>query len=383
MYAGSLQSPWEGAQRGGPSVTAGWGDAAGADVGLRRSGSARIRVPPQQKAPRRAVSGRLTEHQPRQKDAGEPLTGSIPGARPPPLHLLRAPRRSEPGSALPPYPPAPTAPPGYPLEKLPALSGSFILSLPSSRHRPAASRGGAGGCSGRVPAGRLPRGVRRSSPARGGGGGPSPAEPRTAARATDTPQAGGRRLGGAALTVDAGLVSHGSARLRSPALRLRRVPGRKRLRRQHRPLPESETRRRRREEPPPPRGGATGPGRSHRRPEEEPPPPEEPQAPGGAAAGRRRRAGAALWRPLAELRVSARPRAGPRHVGRVAAALAAGRPRGASRRSPGAGAGPPARRPPLPPAEVPAGRRRGEPPRRADRAGHRARAGPALGFGLR
>lgn len=72
---------------------------------------------------------------------------------------------------------------------------------------------------------------------------PSPAH---GAKAAGTPRegtGGDRRLKRAPLTVDAGLVSHGSARFRSarfrsPPLRLRRVPGRKRLGRQHRPLPE-------------------------------------------------------------------------------------------------------------------------------------------------
>lgn len=73
----------------------------------------------------------------------------------------------------------------------------------------------------------------------------------------------------------------------------------------------------------------------------------------------------------------------PRHVGRVAAALAPGRPRRAARWSPGSGSGPAAPRPTLPPAQVPARRRRGGPAGRAGRAGSRAGAAAALGRGIR
>lgn len=63
------------------SNPAGQGDVAGADVGLWRSRSVHIKVLPQQKASVisgvRAVCGASAQT----KDAGEPLSGSIPGAR--------------------------------------------------------------------------------------------------------------------------------------------------------------------------------------------------------------------------------------------------------------------------------------------------------------
>ncbi|XP_065543433.1 protein phosphatase 1M isoform X2 [Lathamus discolor] len=112
------------------------------------------------------------------------------------------------------------------------------------------------------------------------------------------------------------------------------------------------------------------PRRLHR-PGEEPPPP------------RRGEAGSALRRPLAELSGTTGGRPGPRHGRRVAAAAATGRPRGAARRNTGDWAGPSARRPQLPPAQVPAWWHRGEPAGPAGSAGYRARAAPALGDGLR
>lgn len=197
IHSGSLQPPREAEgteqHHGGEG---GGRDAAGADVGLRRSRSARIKVPPQQKAPLRAVSRRFTEHQPRQRMRESPSPAASPEPDPL-LHLLRA-------WIAAPLPPPP--PPGYSQESLPALSGSFILSLPSSLYRdtdtarqpPAAGPGDAPGAS---PARCLRRGVQRSSPARGGSGGttpgvpplPSPARRRGA---TGTPREGDRRLGG-------------------------------------------------------------------------------------------------------------------------------------------------------------------------------------------
>lgn len=132
------------------------GDVAGADVELRRSRSVWIMVLPQQKASLGVVSRQYIGHQPRQRVQGSPS----PAASPEPDPLLPAPECPEPGSAPP--------PPGCSQENPPAPSGSFILppssSLPRRRHRPAACRGGPGGCSGRVPAACPPRGVQRSGP---------------------------------------------------------------------------------------------------------------------------------------------------------------------------------------------------------------------------
>lgn len=148
-----------------------------------------------------------------------------------------------------------------------------------------------------------PDGVQRSSPAQGDAG-PSPAEPSPAQqRGLGAPTGRGRR-GPATrrepVTVDAGLVSHGSARLRSAPLLLRRVPGRKRLRKQHRPLPEPEARRPHRPgEEPPPRGEEPPPPPPQEEPslreEEPPPPPGEATAPGPRYS--------AVWRIRAALRV--------------------------------------------------------------------------------
>lgn len=120
----------------------------------QQSRSAWLMVLPQQKASLRAI-----EHQPRQRMQESPSPAASPEPDPL-LRLPKVPKCSEPGSAPP--------PPGYSQENLPAPSGSFSLSpsssLPRRRRCPAACRGGAGGCSGRVPAGRLPRRVQRSSP---------------------------------------------------------------------------------------------------------------------------------------------------------------------------------------------------------------------------
>lgn len=104
------------------------------------------------------------------------------------------------------------------------------------------------GCAGRGPGGA--DGGGRSGAARSGAG---------AERRGQRPGCGWRgdtSARRAPLTVDAGLVSHGSAPLRSPPLR--RVPGRKRLGRQHRPFRSAGPLR-----SAPPRGGtAAAAGRS-------------------------------------------------------------------------------------------------------------------------
>lgn len=146
-----------------------WG--AGADAGLRRSGSVRVEVLPQPKAALRAASRRLREHQPRQRMQENPSPAASPEPGPL-LHLLRAPKCSEPDSVLP-HPPATCG-------KTCRLLREASSYRPHHRYRdtarqPAAAGpgkgGGGGGCSGRVPAGRLPRpGRERSNPARGNGG---------------------------------------------------------------------------------------------------------------------------------------------------------------------------------------------------------------------
>uniref|UniRef100_A0A8B9N607 Protein phosphatase, Mg2+/Mn2+ dependent 1M n=1 Tax=Accipiter nisus TaxID=211598 RepID=A0A8B9N607_9AVES len=118
-----------------------------------------------------------------------------PAASPEPgplLHLLRAPNCSEPDSVLP-HPPATCG-------KTCRLLREASSYRPHHRHRdtarqPAAAGPGpgrGGGCSGRVPAGRLPRpGRERSNPARGNGG-PTPAEPGTRQRRLRAPRGKGR-----------------------------------------------------------------------------------------------------------------------------------------------------------------------------------------------